>query len=124
MPSLAIETHQLTRRFGDQIAVNRVSLQTPYQSIYAFLGPNGAGKTTFIRMLLDLIRPDHGEVFIGSQPLHRNRIEALRQIGSLVEQPSLYPHLTGWENLEVIRRIAACPEGAHRARVGPGQAGA
>jgi lantibiotic transport system ATP-binding protein len=100
-----IETRCITRRFGNTKAVDEVSLQVPRGSIYGFLGPNGAGKTTTIRMLLGLIRPDTGEIDLFGCPLNHNRLELLHRTGSLVEAPSLYPHLTGWENLELLRRM-------------------
>jgi lantibiotic transport system ATP-binding protein len=105
MSNLAIETSQLTRRFGKHTVVSNLNLVVPRGSIYGFLGPNGAGKTTTIRMLLGLIRADSGEVNLLGWPLKQNRLELLKQVGALVETPSLYPHLTGHENLEVIRRL-------------------
>jgi ABC-2 type transport system ATP-binding protein len=107
MTSPAIETIHLTRRFGKRTAVNDLNLEAPPGSIYGFLGPNGAGKTTTIRMLLGLIRADAGEIRVLGQSLKENRLGLLRRIGALVETPSLYPHLTGYENLEVIRRLVA-----------------
>ncbi|MHB0859216.1 MAG: ATP-binding cassette domain-containing protein [Anaerolineae bacterium] len=105
METYAIETCDLMRRFGDVTAVQQVALQVPPGSVYGFLGPNGAGKTTTIRMLLGLIRPTSGLVRLLDQPLQGRRISLLRQVGALVESPSLYPHLTGRENLEVTRRL-------------------
>jgi ABC-2 type transport system ATP-binding protein len=100
-----IETQRLTRRFGSLTAVNSVNLIVPEASIYGFLGPNGAGKTTTIRMLLGLIKPDGGSVYIFSKQIHKARLEILGRLGALVEQPAFYPHLTGRENLEIIRRV-------------------
>lgn len=105
MQGLAIETSRLTRRYGNLIAVDQLNLNVPRGSIYGFLGPNGAGKTTTIRMLLGLIRPDHGDVTVLNESLLKNRLAVLERVGSLVETPSLYPHLTGRENLEVTRRL-------------------
>jgi ABC-type multidrug transport system ATPase subunit len=102
-----ITTSHLTRRFGELTAVDGVDLKVPQGSVYGFLGPNGAGKTTTIRMLLGLIRPDAGEVALFGLPLRPNRIALLRRVGALVEGPSLYPHLTGRENLEVTRRMVS-----------------
>ncbi len=100
-----IETKSVSRRFGDKLAVDRLDLLVPAGSVYGFLGPNGAGKTTTIRMLLGLIRPSGGQVFVFARPVHGNKMEILSKIGALVEAPSLYPHLTGRENLEVTRRL-------------------
>src|SRR5215470_7996021 len=105
MQQYAIETSGLTRRFGTQFAVDDLNLMAPEAGIYGFLGPNGAGKTTTIRMLLGLIRPDTGEVRLFGEPLAAGRLSLMRFVGALVETPSLYPHLTGRENLEITRRL-------------------
>jgi ABC-2 type transport system ATP-binding protein len=108
MTEWAISTSELTRRFGTLTAVDRVGLRVPQGSVYGFLGPNGAGKTTTIRLLLGLIRAHGGEVMLLGQPLTRNRLAVLGQVGALVEAPSLYLHLTGRENLELTRRLSGC----------------
>lgn len=100
-----IETRGLTRRFGSQLAVDDLNLLVPAAGVYGFLGPNGAGKTTAIRMLLGLIRPNTGEVRLFGQSLNGNHQSLMGRVGALVEAPSLYPHLTGRENLEVTRRL-------------------
>jgi ABC-2 type transport system ATP-binding protein len=100
-----IETRGLTRRFGSQLAVDELNLLVPAAGVYGFLGPNGAGKTTAIRMLLGLIRPNTGEVRLFGESLNGNQQLLMRRVGALVEAPSLYPHLTGRENLEVTRRL-------------------
>jgi ABC-2 type transport system ATP-binding protein len=82
-----------------------LNLLVPAAGVYGFLGPNGAGKTTAIRMLLGLIRPNAGEVRMFGQSLNGNHQSVMRRVGALVEAPSLYPHLTGRENLEVTRRL-------------------
>ena len=109
MQKHAIETCGLTRRFGTQLAVDDLNLFAPEAGVYGFLGPNGAGKTTTIRMLLGLIRPNAGEVRLFGAPLAAGRLSLMRMVGSLVETPSLYPHLTGRENLEVTRRLLGAP---------------
>jgi ABC-2 type transport system ATP-binding protein len=100
-----LETNQLTRNYGNLVAVNQLSLQVPRGSIYGFLGPNGAGKTTTIRMLLRLICPTSGNILFFGEPLEKSSIEQANRVGSLVESPSYYPHLTGRENLELVRRM-------------------
>jgi len=82
-------------------AVEDLSLEVAAGQVYGFLGPNGAGKTTTIRMLLDLIRPDQGDVFLFGQHIRRERT-VLRRVGSLVEGASFYDFLTGRRNLEVL----------------------
>ena len=104
-----IETRGLSRRFGTQIAVDDLNLLVPAEGVYGFLGPNGAGKTTAIRMLLGLIRPDAGEVRLFGQALNSDHRVLMGRVGALVEAPSLYPHLTGRENLEVTRRLLGAP---------------
>lgn len=105
----AIETRGLTRRFGSCTAVDGIDLRVPRGSIYGFLGPNGAGKTTTIRLLLGLLRPNRGNILLNGEPFTQTRRELMRGVGALVETPSLYPHLTGQENLEVTRRILNLP---------------
>jgi len=109
METCLIETRGLTRRFATQLAVNNLNLSVPAGGVYGFLGPNGAGKTTAIRMLLGLIRPNAGEVRLFGQSVTGNHQSLMRRVGALVEAPSLYPHLTGRENLEVTRRLLGSP---------------
>ena len=116
MLSNVIEVKGLARRFGAVQALDGVNLRVPQGAIYGFLGPNGAGKTTTIRILLGLLRPQAGEVRLLGEPIPEQRLHALRRVGTLVEMPSLYPHLTGYENLELIRRmIDATPTQVQRA---------
>jgi len=109
MTTPAIEVQDVWKTYGEVTAVRGLSLHVPVGSVYGFLGPNGAGKTTTIRMVLGLQRPDRGDVTLFGQSLSENRLELLRRIGSLVETPSLYPHLSGRENLEVHRRLLLLP---------------
>ncbi|GAB2572820.1 ABC transporter ATP-binding protein [Gracilibacillus alcaliphilus] len=104
-----VETNQLTKQFGKEKAVDGVEIRIPKGEIYGFLGPNGAGKTTTIRMLLGLMRPSSGSVHLFGKDLKNNRIAILKRVGSLVENPSYYPHLTAYENLEAIRKIVDVP---------------
>jgi len=96
---MVIRTDKLSFHFGDQQVVKAVSLEVPQGSIYGFLGPNGAGKTTTIKLLLNLLHAEDGTVQIFDKDLQTNRVEILSQIGSLIEQPAIYGHLTGKENL-------------------------
>ncbi|OXM14846.1 bacitracin ABC transporter ATP-binding protein [Paenibacillus herberti] len=105
-----LETNGLTKKLGGKAVVNGVDLQLGEGDIYGFLGPNGAGKTTTIRMLLGLARPTRGTVKVFGQNLAEHRLNILRQVGSLVEYPSYYGHLTGRENLEIIRRLLDVPK--------------
>jgi ABC-type multidrug transport system ATPase subunit len=96
---VVISTEGLTFTFGNQTVVKSLSLHVPEGSIYGFLGPNGAGKTTTIKLLLNLLTTAVGSIHIFGKELQSNRIEILSQIGSLIEQPAIYLHLTGKENL-------------------------
>lgn len=109
MSTLAVETFGLTRAFSARSGVWDLALKVPQQSIYAFLGPNGAGKTTTIRLLLGLLRPDSGSIAINGQP--RNAQSRQRWIGSMVEGPSLYPHLSGRDNLAITAGMLGCHRG-------------
>jgi ABC-2 type transport system ATP-binding protein len=96
---MVIQTEGLSFSFANQQVVKSLSLQVPAGSIYGFLGPNGAGKTTTIKMLLNLLQTQEGSIHIFGQELKSNRISILAQIGSLIEQPAIYHHLSGRENL-------------------------
>jgi lantibiotic transport system ATP-binding protein len=102
---LAIETRGLTHSFGSRLAVDRLGLKVLRGTIYGFLGPNGAGKTTTIRLLLGLLKATSGSIFIEGGAFTPHQRTPLQGIGAVVEGPSLYPHLTGEENLEVTRRL-------------------
>src|SRR5215510_9864606 len=101
----AIETNQLSKRFGDLLAVDSVNLRVQQGDIYGFLGLNGAGKTTTIRALLGMIRPSAGEVRVLGQAVDPTGSGPWSQVGHLVEAPSSYPELTVHENLEIARRL-------------------
>lgn len=109
MKTAIIETGHLHFAFhkGQKI-LNDLNLQVPTGSIYGFLGPNGAGKTTTLRLLLGLLKKQQGNVTLFGKNFQQHRIEILKRIGSLIEQPSLYLHLTGRENLEVFRLTYRC----------------
>jgi len=106
---MVIKTHDLSFRFGSQQVVNSLSLQVPEGSIFGFLGPNGAGKTTTIKLLLNLLQIQDGSIEIFGQELQSNRLFILRQVGSLIEQPAIYTHLTGKENLINRARLLQMP---------------
>ena len=107
MSSLAIiKTSQLSFSFSTGIkTLDNVNLEVPQGSIYGFLGPNGAGKTTTLRLLLGLLRNQQGKIELFRKEFASDRIEILKRLGSLIEQPSLYLHLTAKENLEIYRLI-------------------
>ncbi|UOQ49681.1 ABC transporter ATP-binding protein [Gracilibacillus caseinilyticus] len=105
-----VNTTNLTKKFGKEKAVEGLDMKIPKGEIYGFLGPNGAGKTTTIRMLLGLMKPTSGSVQIFQKDLRKERISILSRVGSLVENPSYYPHLTAYENLESWRKILGAPK--------------
>ena len=106
-----VETRGLSHSFSNHPkALKAVDLQVPMGSIYGFLGPNGAGKTTTLRLLLGLIKKQRGEIFLFDKPSHKERIATLKKIGSMIESPSLYSHLTAKENLQLLQKIYQCPK--------------
>ena len=109
-----ITTRSLTKRFGGFLAVDQIDLQVREGDRYGFLGPNGSGKTTAIRMLLGLVYATSGEIEIMGRPMPGKASELLPDIGSLVEGPSAYGHLSGRANLALLD--AAGPAGRRRDR--------
>ncbi|WP_233602972.1 ABC transporter ATP-binding protein [Pedobacter sp. KBW06] len=99
MRDLIIETRGLNYYFGNQKVVDDLSLKVEKGSIYGFLGPNGAGKTTSIKILLNLLKSPANTVFLFGKEINSNRIASLKRLGALVEQPAIYAHLSGAENL-------------------------
>lgn len=96
---LAIETHGLSKRFGQQTAVDAVDLAVPHGTVFGFLGPNGSGKTTTIRMLLGLAAASAGTVNLLGRQMPDEFQEVLPRVGALVEGPAFYPFLSGAANL-------------------------
>jgi len=112
----AVETHGLTKRFGDNVAVNGVELLVPRGCAFGYLGPNGAGKTTLIRVLLGLTHADAGTMSLLGYPVPRHRDKALARVGAIVDEPRFHRHLTGRQNLQIL---AAAREHAAWDRIGP-----
>ena len=110
----AVEVRGLTKRFGENVAVNDVHLRIPRGCAFGYLGPNGAGKTTLIRVLLGLTHADTGSMsLLGHEvPAHRDR--ALARVAAIVDEPRFHGHLTGRQNLQVL---AAAREAAARERI-------
>ena len=97
--SPAVVTAGLTKRFGDQVAVDGLDLEVPAGAVYGFLGPNGSGKTTTIRMLLGLVVPTSGTVTLLGGSVPGGLGEVLPRVGALVEGPAFHPYLSGRDNL-------------------------
>jgi ABC-2 type transport system ATP-binding protein len=110
----AVETHGLTKRFGDNVAVDGVELLVPRGCAFGYLGPNGAGKTTLIRVLLGLTPADSGSMSLLGYEVPRHRDRALARVGAIVDEPRFHAHLTGRENLQIL---AAARERAARSRI-------
>ena len=106
-----VETRGLCKQYGQAMRVKQLNLSVPEGAVYGFLGPNGAGKSTTLKMVLGLARPTAGEITVFGKPVNpRNRIAILKQVGSLIESPSYYGHLTGEENLRIIQTLRGAPE--------------
>lgn len=104
--SYAVTTDNLTKRYGQRTVVDDLNLRIPTGCVYGFLGPNGAGKSTTMKMLLSLIEPTDGQVQILGQPMTRStRRAVLGGVGSLIEAPPGYAHLTGAENMALVQRM-------------------
>jgi len=108
----AIATHEISKRYGDLVAVDGLDLDVRRGEIYAFLGRNGAGKTTTIRMLLGLIRPSGGHVEVLGQRVRPGATDVFARVGYLVETATAYPNLIVRENLDIQRRLTGAPRAA------------
>lgn len=104
-----IETNKLNFSFGKRQVLFDLSLKVPKACIYGFLGPNGAGKTTTIKCLLGLYQVTAGMINIFGKELNAERIEILSRTGNMVEEPSLYGHLSATNNLKIIAKLRQCP---------------
>jgi ABC-2 type transport system ATP-binding protein len=104
----AIETHDLTKHFGERRAVDALSIQVPRGVIAGLVGPNGAGKTTTLRLLLGLIRPTGGDAAVLGESIHHPRA-FMHRVGALIEGPAFYPTLSGRTNLSTLATL-----GRHR----------
>jgi len=106
-----VKTDSLTKVYGKQMCVNNMNMCVHENRIYGFLGPNGAGKSTTLKMILGLVKPTKGEIDIfGKRVNPKNRIEILRDVGSLIESPSYYGNLTARENLKVFAGLLDVPD--------------
>ena len=106
-----VRTQGLCKQYGKVLRVDRLDMRVPEGAIYGFLGPNGAGKSTTLKMILGLVHPTAGSISVfGKEVDGHNRLDMLKQVGSLIESPSYYGHLTGEENLKVIQTLRGVPE--------------
>lgn len=105
-----IVTNQLTKKYRYFTAVNDVNLRIQKGHIYGLLGPNGAGKSTVMKMLLGLVKPTRGSFQVSGMTMPKDRARILSNTGSLIEAPAFYGNLTGYENLDIVRKILGLPE--------------
>ena len=106
-----IRTEGLTKRFGSVTAVDDVGLDVGAGDIYGFLGANGSGKTTTVRCLLGLVLPTQGRIELLGRPMPRSGRDVLPRVGSLVEGPAAYGHLSGQANLVLLDASGRRPGG-------------
>ncbi|QGQ99520.1 ABC transporter ATP-binding protein [Paenibacillus psychroresistens] len=104
--SLVLEVNGLSKKIGDRTIVNNISFSVNRGEIFGLLGPNGAGKTTTIRMLVGLARSTEGTISICGHDIHSDHRNALKNVGTIVENPELYPYLSGLENLRQFARLS------------------
>lgn len=107
MDKLILETKTLTKTFGEQKAVDSISLKIKENSIYGLLGPNGAGKSTTLKMITGMIHKTSGEIFFEG---HKWSRDDLSDIGALIEMPALYENLSARENLKVRTLLLGLPD--------------
>ncbi|MBA4848934.1 ABC transporter ATP-binding protein [Emticicia sp. BO119] len=106
-----IQVSNVSHQFSNQeYVLDNINLNVREGSIYGFLGPNGAGKTTTLRLILGLLKKQKGKIEIFGKPFDSHRIEILNKIGSLIESPSIYGHLTAINNLKVWQKIYQSPD--------------
>src|SRR2546428_1559600 len=101
----AIETHDLSKKYGDRLAVDRLNLTVASKQVHGFLGPNGAGKSTTIKVMVGLLRPTTGSLSILGQGVSGDNPRVRRKIGYMPELPRLPKHLSGEELLDVYGRM-------------------
>jgi ABC-2 type transport system ATP-binding protein len=113
----AIRTEELSKRYGDTLALDRLDLCIEPGEVYGYLGPNGAGKTTTIRLLLGLHRPSAGRALLFGVDAWRDSVEAHRGVAYVASEPNLWPALTGTETLHFLARVRGSVDTAYRARL-------
>lgn len=108
---MIVATDNLSKEYDGVYRVQELNIRIKEGDIYGFLGPNGAGKSTTMKMLLGLVKPTSGTIEIMGKPFNeKTRRDILASVGSLIESPSYYGHLTGRENMEIIRRLLDLPQ--------------
>jgi ABC-type multidrug transport system ATPase subunit len=100
-----LEVKSLSKKFKDFQAVNNLSFTVNKGDVYGFLGPNGAGKSTTIRMILSLIYPSNGDVFLFGNSIKTHRASIMKKVGAIVERPDFYGSLSAKKNLEILAKM-------------------
>src|ERR1044071_1548659 len=106
MSDIALQTEDLTKRFGARIAVDRLTMQVQRGDIYGFLGPNGAGKSTTLRMLLGLVRPTSGVIKFPKRDSSWEYLRARSRVGAIIETPAFYENFSGRRNLQLLASLS------------------
>ena len=114
MSEVALQTEDLTKRFGSRTAVDRLTIHVERGDIYGFLGPNGAGKSTTLRMLLGLVRPTSGVIKFPVRTSNWEYLRARSRVGAIIETPSFYENFSGRRNLQLLASLSG---GVQRKRV-------
>src|SRR3954467_2669051 len=102
-----IELRNISKRFGERLAVDDLTLSVPKGEIFGLLGHNGAGKSTAIGMMLGQVWPTSGSITICEHDVLKNRKHALRKVGAIFEAPVFYDYLSGWKNLQILSSYTA-----------------
>lgn len=110
MTEYILQTFGLTKQYGNNTAVNNVNMKIKKGDIYGLIGRNGAGKTTMIRMITGLLTPTKGEIELFSQKGNKNMKDGLPRIGSIIENPALYPDFTALENMDLRSKLLGVPD--------------
>src|SRR5512143_1958442 len=113
----AIDTRDLTRRYGRVLAVDHLNLQVPRGALFGFIGPNGAGKTTTLRILAGLLEPSTGEVWVNGQRLDRDWHATRQMIGYMPDFFGVYDDMLVWEYLDFFARCYGMPAGRRKTMV-------
>ena len=104
---ILLKVSELEKSFGSFKAVDNISFHVNKGDIYGFLGPNGAGKSTTLRMILGLIKPDKGNIYVEEKSILGNQRDYLNSIGALIERPDFYKNLTALENLKILFKMSS-----------------
>src|SRR5215213_5947551 len=106
MSDVALQTANLTKRFGARTAVDRLTMRVEWGDIYGFLGPNGAGKSTTLRMLVGLVRPTSGVIKFPARDSSWKYLKPRSCIGAIVETPAFYENFSGRRNLQLLASLS------------------